>query len=69
MRLSIDVPSGMEADTGEALPICVEAHVTATMAAPKAGFAPGRPGAPAAGRVIEVDIGLPRALHEPFLAP
>lgn len=63
LRLSVDVPSGMDADSGAALPVCVEAHVTATMAAPKQGFAPGRPGARAAGRVVEVDVGLPWSVH------
>ena len=65
LRLAVDVPSGLDSDTGEARPICVQAHVTATMAAPKLGMAAN----PAAcGRVVEIDIGLPRALHEPFLA-
>lgn len=60
--LAVDVPSGMDADTGEPLPVCVQADLTATMVAPKAGFADGAPGAAAAGHVIEVDIGLPWAL-------
>ncbi len=60
--LAVDVPSGMHTDTGAPLPICVDAHVTATMAAPKLGFADGAPGAEAAGHVVEVDIGLPRSL-------
>ena len=65
LRLAVDVPSGLEADTGEALPICVQADVTATMAAPKRGFAANPR---ACGQVVEVDIGLPAALHERFLA-
>lgn len=60
--LAVDVPSGMHTDTGEALPVAVQADVTATMAAPKAGFAPGAPGEALAGHVIELEIGLPRAL-------
>ena len=64
VRLAVDVPSGLESDTGEALPLCVAAHVTATMAAPKRGLAAN----PAmAGHVVEIDIGLPAALHRPFL--
>ena len=65
LRLAVDVPSGLETDTGEALPICVQADVTATMAAPKRGFAANPR---ACGQVVEVDIGLPAALHERFLA-
>lgn len=37
--LSVDLPSGMHADTGEPSPECVLATCTATMVAPKAGFA------------------------------
>ncbi len=36
--LAIDLPSGLDCDTGEPLPECVRATVTATMAAPKSGF-------------------------------
>jgi NAD(P)H-hydrate epimerase len=66
-RLCVDVPSGMNADTGEPLPVCVRADVTATMVAPKRGFARGARGARWAGRVVEIDIGLPRDLHAPYL--
>jgi hydroxyethylthiazole kinase-like uncharacterized protein yjeF len=62
LRLSVDVPSGMDADTGAELPVCVRAHVTATMAAPKPGLRARRD---LAGHVVEVDIGLPAALHAP----
>ena len=64
LRLAVDVPSGLDSDTGEALPLCVRAHVTATMAAPKLGLA-ANPAA--AGHVVEIDIGLPSALHRPYL--
>jgi len=63
-RLAVDVPSGLDSDTGEALPRCIRAHATATMAAPKAGFAAG---AASVGRVVEIDIGLPSELHRPYL--
>jgi len=56
--LSVDLPSGMDCDTGAALPECVQATLTATMAAPKAGFA--APGAAASlGRLEIVSIGGP----------
>lgn len=57
--LSIDLPSGMDCDTGEAMPECVRATVTATMVAPKAGFA--RAGVDRVGRVEVVPIGGPPA--------
>lgn len=60
--LAVDVPSGMHTDTGAPQPVCVQAAVTATMAAPKQGFSPGAAGARAAGHVIELEIGLPRQL-------
>jgi NAD(P)H-hydrate epimerase len=68
LRLAVDVPSGLDANRGVPLPVCVAADVTATMAAPKRGFAAGQPGARWAGRIVEVDIGLPWALHAPYLA-
>lgn len=66
--LAVDLPSGLDADTGEALPLCVRADLTATLAAPKLGISSGMPGAVHAGHVVEVDIGLPWALHAPYLA-
>jgi hydroxyethylthiazole kinase-like uncharacterized protein yjeF len=66
-RLSVDVPSGLDADDGRALPVAVRADVTAVMAAPKRGLFLGA-GPSHAGRVIEIDIGLPAELHHRFLA-
>ena len=66
LRVAVDLPSGLDADTGDVSPVCVQADVTATMVAPKLGFA-RRPAA--VGHVVEVDIGLPAALHGPFAAP
>jgi NAD(P)H-hydrate epimerase len=62
LRLAVDVPSGLDADTGEA-GVVVRADVTATMAAPKRGLVAPSPGALLAGRVVEIDIGLPADLH------
>lgn len=67
--LSVDVPSGLHADRGLPQPIAVHAEVTATMAAPKPGLLAPSPGARYAGRVVEIDIGLPWALHAPYLRP
>jgi len=59
--LALDLPSGLDADSGEPLGVAVRATATATFAAPKKGF--DAPGAAAfTGRVAVVDIGLPAKL-------
>lgn len=65
-RLAVDVPSGLDADDGRALPVAVHADVTAAMGLPKVGCTTPA-GRLHAGRVVELDIGLPRAVHGPFL--
>jgi NAD(P)H-hydrate epimerase len=58
---AVDVPSGLDCDTGQALGPCVRADVTATFVARKVGFdAPAV--APLLGAVHVVGIGAPRAL-------
>ncbi|MFM8224017.1 MAG: NAD(P)H-hydrate epimerase [Planctomycetaceae bacterium] len=65
---ALDLPSGLDCDTGVAPGACVRATLTATFVAPKIGF--GVPGADAwLGRVEIVDIGIPRALRERVLRP
>jgi NAD(P)H-hydrate epimerase len=63
--LAVDIPSGLDCDTGEPLGPTVRAHHTVTFVAPKAGFA-----TPAArewlGEVHVVGIGAPRALVEQY---
>ncbi len=59
--LAVDVPSGLDADTGRPLGVEMHADVTAAMACPKVGFR--RPEAVAyVGRLVVIDIGLPAAL-------
>ena len=61
--LALDLPSGLDADSGSPLGLAVRASRTATFVAPKLGFS--LPGASAyTGRVTVVDIGVPRALLE-----
>lgn len=55
--LAIDIPSGLDADTGEVLGVALPADLTATMACPKRGLK-----APQAGRVVVVDISAPAFL-------
>jgi NAD(P)H-hydrate epimerase len=62
---ALDLPSGLDADTGQPLGAAVRAEATATFVAAKLGFA--APGAAAyTGEVAVIDIGLPRRLLEPF---
>jgi len=63
---ALDLPSGLDADTGRPLGIAVRAVATATFVAAKLGFsAPGA--ADYTGEVAIIDIGLPRCLIEPYL--
>ncbi len=56
--LSVDVPSGLDADTGEAYPPCVKAVKTLTFARPKTGLLK-RDGPLQAGEVQVASIGIP----------
>jgi len=68
LRLAVDVPSGLDGDTGRPRPVAVRADVTATMGMPKRGLLSPGSGREHAGRVVEVDIGLPGPLHHPYRA-
>jgi NAD(P)H-hydrate epimerase len=58
---AVDLPSGLDCDTGRPLGPCVRADVTGTFVARKEGF--DQPGADAfTGPVHVLDIGVPRAL-------
>ncbi|MGE5181902.1 MAG: NAD(P)H-hydrate dehydratase [Acidobacteriota bacterium] len=59
--LAVDVPSGLDADTGRALGTCVRAQRTVTMAALKVAHA-SAPGFARCGVVEVADIGVPAAL-------
>jgi NAD(P)H-hydrate epimerase len=64
---ALDLPSGLDADTGQPLGLAVRAAATATFVAPKLGFtAPGA--ADFTGEVAVIDIGLSRSLLEPYFA-
>jgi NAD(P)H-hydrate epimerase len=65
--LAVDIPSGLDCDTGLPLGATVRAAHTVTFVAPKAGFAHPAAGA-WLGQVHVVDIGAPRALLEHVLA-
>lgn len=57
--LAVDVPSGLDADSGAELGAAVRADVTVSFVARKAGFARGR-GPELCGRVVVAEIGIPR---------
>jgi ADP-dependent NAD(P)H-hydrate dehydratase / NAD(P)H-hydrate epimerase len=56
---ALDIPTGVDADTGAAPGPAVRADLTITFAAPKVGLHVS-PGRGHAGRVVVVDIGVPR---------
>lgn len=56
--VSVDIPSGVSSDTGEALGKAVEADITVTFGLPKRGHLL-HPGAGLSGEVIVEDIGFP----------
>ena len=56
--LSVDLPSGLDADTGHPLGTCVQADRTITIGLPRRGLLV-HPGAEFAGKLEVVDIGFP----------
>ena len=56
--LSVDLPSGLDANTGHPLGVCVRADRTITIGLPKRGLLV-HPGAEFAGKLEVVDIGFP----------
>ncbi|ABZ84275.1 yjef family protein [Heliomicrobium modesticaldum Ice1] len=61
--VAVDLPSGLEADTGKIPSACLRATVTVTLGLPKFGLAV-EPGASAAGEIVVADISLPREMIE-----
>jgi len=61
--LSMDIPSGLSADTGFPCPEAVKATVTVTCGLRKQGLREGK-GPSLVGRVIVADISLPRILRQ-----
>ena len=63
MVVAVDIPSGIDANTGRVWGICVNAHYTVTFALPKIGLIM-YPGALHTGEIIVADIGIPHQLYE-----
>jgi hydroxyethylthiazole kinase-like uncharacterized protein yjeF len=64
--VSIDMPSGLDADTGQVHGVAVKATKTVTLTLPKHGLFEGE-GPQYSGEIEVVDIGIPRELLLPFL--
>jgi NAD(P)H-hydrate epimerase len=56
--LSLDVPSGIDATTGQAPGECIQPDWTMTLALPKTGLLPGR-----TGELFLADIGIPEGVY------
>lgn len=61
--LAVDLPTGLDADTGAVDPLCAAADTTVTLGWSKVGLHV-LPGSQYAGRVEAVDIGIPKSLEE-----
>jgi len=61
--VAVDIPTGINADTGEVMGTAVRADLTVTMALPKRGLVL-HPGASFSGRVRVADIGMPPEVVE-----
>jgi hydroxyethylthiazole kinase-like uncharacterized protein yjeF len=61
--LAVDLPTGVDGDSGAADPLCVAADVTVALGHSKVGLHT-LPGSQYAGRVEVVDIGIPGALSQ-----
>jgi NAD(P)H-hydrate epimerase len=62
-KMAIDLPSGLDCDTGEPASATFRAEHTCTFVAPKPGFF-AESAQPCVGRVHTLDIGVPRRLLE-----
>ena len=64
--LAVDIPSGLDANTGDVLGVCIRAESTVTFVAEKPGFHAAA-GPPFCGQVIVAEIGVPRTFIEEAL--
>jgi len=58
---AVDIPTGLNADTGAIDPSCLQADLTVTLGMPKPGLY-NFPGAEKAGKLVIADIGIPAEL-------
>jgi NAD(P)H-hydrate epimerase len=64
--VSVDIPSGLNADTGLIMGTCINAEVTVTFGLPKLGLLI-HPGLERVGKLYAIDIGIPISLVENIL--
>lgn len=57
-KIAVDVPSGLDCDTGQPLPVSIEAQVTVTFAALKRGFVENPDSRRYLGRVFVAPLGI-----------
>ncbi|MCO5218942.1 MAG: NAD(P)H-hydrate epimerase [Thermomicrobiales bacterium] len=62
LTLAIDIPSGLNADTGEVGDPCIRAAVTVTLALPKTGLMSAS--AAITGEIVLADIGVPPQVYQ-----
>lgn len=62
--LAVDLPSGMDCDTGDPLGVCIQATRTATFVARKKGFENPK-SSNLTGEIHVIDIGVPKRALEP----
>ena len=63
LTVSVDLPSGVNADTGEADPLTLHAALTVSLSNPKRGLLFG-PASGYVGKLVNVDIGVPQDLSD-----
>ncbi len=63
LMVAVDIPSGLDSDTGAVDPSCATFDATITLGYPKPGLF-NFPGADKAGKVIIADIGLPTSMGD-----
>ena len=61
--MAIDIPSGLNADTGQVMGVAVRADLTVTFGFPKAGQLV-YPGAELVGRLVRINIGIPNEVAD-----
>lgn len=62
-KIAYDVPSGLDATSGQCLGVCIQADATLTLALPKKAFSTPE-GRRYSGKVYLADIGIPKFLYE-----
>jgi hydroxyethylthiazole kinase-like uncharacterized protein yjeF len=66
--MAVDIPSGLDATTGDLGEPCIRARATVTFGFPKTGFlGPGARGV--VGDLYVADISLPRSIYEKYSSP